>query len=232
MRPLILAHRGACRVRYENTLEAIRVATEMGADGVELDVRMTSDGELVLSHDESLKGYVLSESTLSDLRKIDLGGSTIATLEEALDVAQTLFVDLELKRPTAVRLDTFADKFTDAVKDFSGPLLVTSFMPEILEVVAANLPKGAMVGVLSGATYDPDARYAVREAASRGYAFALPQDPAVSEASIEMAHSEGLKAITWTVDDPGRIAVLESMGIDGIITNEPDVAIEAVSRRG
>lgn len=226
---MILAHRGACRVRYENTAEAIRVAAEMGADGVELDVRMTLDEKLILCHDESLKGTVLSDSTLSDLRSVDLDGLTIATVEEALDVAGDLLVNLELKRPAKGKLGVFANKFIDVVGGFGGRLIVSSFFTEILEVVAHGLPRGAKVGVLSGIAYDSDGRLAVEAAASRDYAVALPQDPAVTEGTVEKAHSEGLQAITWTVDDPARIRELASMGIDGIITNEPDVALEALS---
>lgn len=227
-RPLVLAHRGACRVAPENTVEAIILAAEMGADGVELDVRMTADGHLVLCHDDSLAGLPLAVSSLDELRKVDLAGSRIPTLEEALEAAKDLYLNLELKRPGPGRLDAFAGRLMSEVSAFRGRLLVTSFFPPVLTAVASGLPTRASLGVLSGARYDPDGSFAMGEASSRGYAVALPEEPAVSAGSIQAIHSAGLEVITWTVDDPNRIEQLAAWGIDGIITNEPDRALETL----
>src|SRR5436305_5677398 len=82
-RPLVLAHRGASRRAPENTIEAFRLARELGADGVELDVRRTSDGVLVLSHDPVIEGFgLVVEHPFEHLRA---ERPLVPTLEEAFD---------------------------------------------------------------------------------------------------------------------------------------------------
>ena len=91
----MLAHRGACRRAPENTLEAFRVARELGADGVELDVRRTRDGVLVLSHDPVVEGFgLLVEHPFAKLRA---AVPSVPTLEEAFDVLAGLIVNVEIK---------------------------------------------------------------------------------------------------------------------------------------
>src|SRR6476620_7134670 len=94
-RPLVLAHRGACRRAPENTLEAFRMAAELGADGVELDVRRTADGVLVVSHDPVVPGFgLLVEHSFARLRA---EAPAVPTLDEAFAVLDDLFVNAEIK---------------------------------------------------------------------------------------------------------------------------------------
>src|SRR5947207_57083 len=94
-RPLVLAHRGACRRAPENTIEAFHVARELGADGVELDVRRTADGVLVVSHDPVVEGFgLLVEHPFAALRA---AVPRVPTLDEAFDAITGLLVNVEIK---------------------------------------------------------------------------------------------------------------------------------------
>jgi glycerophosphoryl diester phosphodiesterase len=113
-RPLVLAHRGALQEAPENTLPAFRLALEQGADGVELDVRLTRDGQPIVFHDATLnrttdgRGLV-ARATLSELRRLDAGamfgpafaGTRLCTLGEALEtLSSAKLVNIELKGPS------------------------------------------------------------------------------------------------------------------------------------
>src|ERR1700687_3544713 len=94
-RPLVLAHRGACRRAPENTLDAFRVARDLGADGVELDVRRTRDGVLVLSHDPVIDGFGLLVEHPFERRRARV--PSVPTLEEAFDALAGMLVNVEIK---------------------------------------------------------------------------------------------------------------------------------------
>lgn len=219
----IVAHRGASLLAPENSAEAIRLARTEGADWVEVDVRMTADGALVLAHDESVAGLVVGDSTLDRLRA---AARSLATVEEGLEAASGMGVNLELKPPVAdaARLLTLV---REAVAGFGGPLLVSSFFLPLLARVPAFLPD-VDVGVLTAYSYDRDGRMALGHTLDHGYAVALPQDPAVNAGLIAEAHGAGAEVITWTVNSPDRIRELPAWGIDGIITDDPGLAIRVL----
>jgi Glycerophosphoryl diester phosphodiesterase len=107
-RPLVLAHRGACKRAPENTIEAFRLAAELGADGVELDARRTADGVIVVSHDPVIEGFgLLVEHPFATLRA---EVPSVPTLEEVLALLTgtlDLLVNIEIKcfptSPTPIR---------------------------------------------------------------------------------------------------------------------------------
>lgn len=223
---LILAHRGAALDLAENTVSSIREAARLGADGVEVDVRTTADGALVLSHDPVIGGMEVARTALVRLRKIELpGGERVTTLEEALGVAEGMFVNLELKWPFDE--EAMVEGLVDRTSGFGGPLLISSFYFPVLPLVAGAMPS-VEVGVLTGAEYDPDSLHGIEQASRGGFPVVLPQDPAVSRGAVERAHSAGLRMIAWTVKGPMRIRELAAFGIDGIITDDPASARSAL----
>jgi glycerophosphoryl diester phosphodiesterase len=216
-RPLVIAHRGLHLSVPENTPEAIRAAGEAGADWVELDVRETADGRAVLNHDEGAGGLVVAESTLAELETVG-----VATLRDGLQAASGLGVNLELKGPwpgpggpgglvEAVAADLEA---------WGGPLLISSFWLPFLEEAKQVGEKWA-IGVLTAHSIDPDGMLAITLAAGNGYAAAVVEDPAVSEALAARARSSGIEVFVWTVNDPERFETLASWRVDGIITDDP-----------
>lgn len=218
--PLVVAHRGASAAHPPgNTVEAFAAAVALGADWVELDVRPTADGALAVHHDAELP----DGRTIAELAAADLPG-WVPLLGAALDACGPLGVNVELKAdcPPA----THAAMVEAAVAEVRGRgeparWLLTSFEWELMtraRELAPELPTGLLF-------FDP-ARTAdaVAEAARGGHAAVNPWDPAVDEAFVRLAHDAGVAVNVWTVDDPDRIAELVGLGVDGVITNVPDVA--------
>jgi glycerophosphoryl diester phosphodiesterase len=224
---LVIGHRGASAARPENTVEAFRHARELGADWVELDVRRTADGALVVHHDAHLPGG----RAIVELRADELPPA-LPSLDEALDACVGLGVNVEIKNsppdPDFDPDDWLAGVVTDrlvARADAGGhalcDLLVTSFNRHTVAAVRARAPE-LPTGLLAHG--GSDAATVVRLAASGGHFSLNPWDPDVDARLVELAHDSGLAVYVWTVDDPDRMATLIDLGVDGIITNVPDVA--------
>jgi glycerophosphoryl diester phosphodiesterase len=220
---LIVAHRGASAYEVENSLSAFRLAHAMGADGIELDVHVTADGLPVVHHDPLIDGRPIWQLTGEAVAGQRLpNGEPVPTLAEALAaIDPSLFVYVEVKA-----LEPRDDHSFLAVLD-SAPARehyhVHSFDHRIVRRLRehrSDLP----TGVLS--TSYPIRPVLQLEDAS---AETLWQQDSVVDAELIVAlHEAGARLVTWTVDDPARMRVLASLGADGICTNRPDVAKEAL----
>jgi glycerophosphoryl diester phosphodiesterase len=230
---LVIAHRGASGSRPENTLEAFRHARALGADWVELDVRRSADGVLVVHHDAHLPdGRAIVETLAADLP------DPVPTLAAALEACTGMGVNVEIKNdPTEPDFDGTHDAavaVAEAVATWlaAGGLppervIVSSFAMETvdrLREVAPDLPTGWLTFDL----LDPVA--VVERTVAHGHAAVHPYDPFVDRRLVDRAHAAGLAVYVWTVDDPGRMAELVALGVDGIITNHPDRARDVVDR--
>jgi glycerophosphoryl diester phosphodiesterase len=233
---LVIGHRGASAARPENTIEAFRHAAELGADWVELDVRRTADGALVIHHDAVLPdGRVIVELAAAELP------DTVTSLAGALAACAGMGVNVEIKN---VRPDPdfdSDDRVAVAVAelllagDLPGDIaladiLVTSFNPRTVAVVheiAPAVPTGQLLFDLSDREV---AAAAIARAATDGHVSINPWDPFVDESLMARAGDAGLLVYPWTVDDPDRMRALIDLGVDGIITNVPDVARTIVDR--
>ena len=154
----ILAHAGASAVSPENTLAAFSTAADLGADGIETDVRMTKDQKLVLAHDDKIDATSsghgrISEMTLEELKACDFGswfgpefaGQEILTVEEAFSAAETLgirTIDFEMK-PAADNSDLLVRLLADAVRAsaYSGEVIITSFDGDLLKQLKEYAPE-------------------------------------------------------------------------------------------
>lgn len=223
-RPLVLAHRGASAAFRENTLAAFRGAADLGADGVELDVRRTSDGRLAVHHDAHLADGRL----ISDLAADDLPGH-VPLLAAALD-ACTGLVNVEIKNvgvdPDHDPTHAISDWVADVVEGWGGRALVSSFNPNAIARVRAHtdgrLPTGWLVGAQ---TAGPDP---VERAARDGHDALHPHHAMTDADLIARAHDAGLEVNVWTVNDPAEIRRFADLGVDAIITDVPDVALAAL----
>jgi glycerophosphoryl diester phosphodiesterase len=209
---LIIAHRGATGKAPENSVAAIQAAAGLGAEG-RAGRSNDHDRRLILIHDDRLGGLEVSSASLEQLRRLN---GNLATVEEALDVAEGLGVNLELKGPVQDP-QAFLHQLAAAVAGFGGPLLISSFWMPLLVEARERLPE-ADLGILTAAAYDPDGNLALSAAIEGRYPFALPEDPAVTEDSIRSLHLAGKQAIVWTVDDPNRLRLLADWSVEGIIT--------------
>ena len=216
-RPLVLAHRGASRAATENTPEAFRLALTLGADGVELDTRRAARGDLVVYHDPELAG--------TPVRR--LVEPPLPSLAVALDASAGGIVNVELK--------TDGDLASGVAAAFCGLLrrrrgrdrvLASSFDPVALRTVRAlrpDVPTALVVGP------DGDLGAALREAARVRHRALHPRSELVDRSLVERARALGLVLHAWTVNDADELQRLAGLGVDGLITDVPDVALSILS---
>jgi len=228
-RPLVLAHRGACRRAQENTLEAFAIARELGADGVELDVRTSADGVLIVHHDAEAQGVGL-------LAKLPFGAireamPSIPTLAEALDACAGMLVNVEVKclpweaDPDPERI--VARTAVDIVREVEAKALFSSFDLGAVDAIRTYASEAVTAFLVAGQDLAPVAALA----RSHGHGSLHPDRNTVLAAparAVAITHGEGLACNVWTVDDPDDIRTLTDAGVDGIITNVPDVALSAL----
>jgi glycerophosphoryl diester phosphodiesterase len=231
-RPLVLAHRGARQVAPENTIDAFTTALELGADGVELDVHRTSEGGLVVHHDaEANEIGVLAEARLDEIRAVR---ADIPTLAEALDACLGSLVNIEIKNlPGDADFDpddTVADLVVDllSARGRDDKVLISSFNLMTIDRVRAldeSLPTAFLVML----GLEPIA--AVELCHEHGHGTLHPfvgmlAGGAAGEVAAR-AHALGLHTNAWTVNDPEEMRRLADAGVDGIVTDVPDVALAA-----
>src|SRR6476646_5761786 len=142
-RPLVLGHRGASAVAPENTVAAFERARELGADGVELDVRRSADGVLTVHHDPDVAGVGhIAQTTIADLRAAQ---PDIATLDEALAACRGLLVNAEVKclpwEPDADRDGSVMRAALDAIDAFAAGAPDTSFVISSFSIDAVDLAR-------------------------------------------------------------------------------------------
>lgn len=227
-RPQVIAHRGASAAAPENTVEAFRLAVELGADGIELDVRRTADDELVVVHDPHLiDGRAVAELARSQLPAV------IPGLADALEACDGAWVNLELKvdgvpaiadeprRLVPLVLDALADVADDR------RWLVSSFSRRTLDEIRRLGPSSIRTAWLVEEIRDDTVALTVRG----GHDALHPWDAVVTPRLVERAHEVGLDVNVWTCNEAARMAELAAWGVDGICTDVVDVARRVVSRQ-
>jgi glycerophosphoryl diester phosphodiesterase len=226
---LVIAHRGASSYAPENTLAAFDLALHMGVTHIELDVHCTSDGHLVVIHDETVdrttdgSGPVAS-STLAALRGLDAGawfgeqfrGERIPTFEEVLTRYQgRLHIHTELKGRTA----HLAQRTADMVRanGMVAQVTMTSFHKPWLEAIRAyapELPTGWLVGEVSEAV--------LTQARELGLTQLCPRAPAVTPELVRRVQSAGFVVRAWGVANEALMRQVVDAGADGMTVNFPD----------
>ena len=221
---LVLGHRGASAAAPENTPEAFRLADEMGADGIELDVRRVADGRLLIAHDP------LPES----LDEVDLLG--LATLDEALDACgDRMLVNVEIKNwpadagfdPTMAMVEPVVELLRRRGAAAVSRWLISSFSWDTLDACRAAAPEFATAWLVSSIGVDR-----IETIVDAGHAAVHPWEPSVTAEFVERCHDAGLAVNTWTCNDPARLAELADLAVDGVCTDVPDVALSALGRGG
>jgi glycerophosphoryl diester phosphodiesterase len=217
VKPLVIAHRGASATEVENSLAAFRAAAPQGADGVELDVHSTADGELIVHHDGTVGGLHIPQVHARDLAPLRLSnGEPIPTLSQALAaIAVPLRVFVEVKTLDPLWDDRLLETL-DAGPNPSG-YAVHSFATHIIRRLGdkrRTLPRG----ILSEA-YPRHPRTALQ---SVGASTLWQERSVVDEVLVRAVHSASADIIVWTVDDPVEMDRLVAWGVNGICTNFPE----------
>ncbi len=224
---LVIAHQGASARFRGNTAEAFLEAARIGADMVELDVHLTADGALAVHHDALVPGVGM----LSELEAKQLP-DWIPSLAAAMSACEGMDVNIEIKGfPPETDPDIWprlAQAVAGFVTDgaFESRVIVSCFLLASIDAVRAAAPE-IPTAWLTGAGWDH--RRAVDTAARHGHTAVHPEHRDLTADVISAAHDAGLAVNTWTCDDPDRMRLLASWGVDGIVTNVPDLAIEALT---
>lgn len=212
--PLIIGHRGAPEEATENTLEAVAAAARLGADGVEVDLRLAADGVVVVIHDHELGRTTSGAGPVRDHDSAALAALGVPRLEEVVAMCDELglFVNLEVKEPEVGIARTLG-----LIRPAHGAL-VSSFLRPALEMVRAeapHLPRGLLT--LPGPTPEEAIAAARSHAAWNPIITTVMEDPSV----VGLAHEAGLEVHVWTVDLPAQAEAAVAAGVDAIITNVP-----------
>jgi glycerophosphoryl diester phosphodiesterase len=222
---LVLGHRGASIEAPENTPEAFALADRMGADGVELDVRQVADGRLLVAHDP------LPDS----IDEVDALG--LPSLADVLDACgDRMLVNVEIKNwktdagydPTMSMVAPIVDELRRRGERARHRWLISSFSWSTLAACRARAPEIA-TGCLTSAPVDAAT---VQRLAADGHSALHPAQWQVDEALVSMCHRHGLGVNTWTCNDAARLVELAGLGVDGVCTDVPDVALAALGRAG
>ncbi len=240
--PRVLAHRGLALDAPENTLLAFARAVAAGAVYVETDVHVSADGVAVIAHDPTLdrvagRPVAVADLSLAELERVDLGaGQGFTTLAEALHQFPAVRFNIDVKA------DAAADATVDAVER-TGALqrvLLTSFSDRRRRRLAARLPGVATSVGSSGvirsrvAAAGRSRSLFVRALADAG-ALQIPERlgafRVLSPALVLAAHRAGVEVHVWTVNDPGDMARLLDLGVDGLVTDRADLALAVVASR-
>ena len=232
----VWAHRGASARAPENTLAAFRLAHEMGADGVELDVQLTADGHVVVIHDETLdrtttgRGPVGTRS-LRELKALDASngregyeGESIPTLDEVLVLVGPtgMTVNIELKNSVEPYpgLEAAVLRIVEAA-GMAERVIYSSFN-HISATQLARSSQPSPVGLLFSDVLAEPWDYAQRLDMAAlhphwKYVQFVPE-------TVERCHALGMGINVWTVDSPDMVRRLADLGADAVITNRPDEA--------
>ena len=236
--PIFFAHRGASAHAPENTLAAFELAARQGAPAIEFDVKLSSDRQVIIIHDQTLErttngtGAVIRQP-LAALRELDAGswysadfrGEKIPTLDEVFAaVGHKLLINVELTN-YASPFDGLVDEVVALVKKhgLQDRILFSSFFFTNLVIAGRLLPRVPRAQLiqegLSGAW----------ERAAAGFMSVDAEHPYLSDVSartVSRVHAKGRRVHVWTVNNPDDMRRLRAMGVDGIFTDDPLLARE------
>lgn len=237
--PIIFGHRGASKQAPENTMAAFELAFRTGAPAVELDVMLSKDEEVVVIHDHKVdrttdgQGFV-NQLILQELKKLDAGskfsekftGEKIPTLDEVLDlITGDRLVNIELKNYHSIH-DQLVSKVVEIVnkREKTDSVIFSSFsLRNILKIrglmphtPAALITLGGTMGKLELSVFlrwvSPD--------------FIHPDHQLVTERMIQHEHDHHRRINVWTVDAEEDMHWFFKAGIDGLMTNDPALAVK------
>jgi glycerophosphoryl diester phosphodiesterase len=242
--PLILAHRGASALAPENTMAAFDLAYTLGADGIELDVMLSKDNQLIVIHDDTVdrttngSGRVI-DFTSTNLKELDAGSTySVAFRGQKLPLLSEVFEKFGHKFLINVELKNYASPFDDLTKkvvelieqhQLSDSVLLSSFNPINLfkaKRINPDIKRGLLI--FSGALGKLMRGFFGRIVP---YHAIHPFYTDVDEAFVQKAHKLGRKVNVWTVDDPHELIRLRNLGVDAVICNDPRAAREILENQ-
>jgi len=237
--PLIIGHRGASAEAPENTLAAFALAAKQGAQGIEFDVQLNADGNVVVMHDATVERTTngtgrVSQMSSDELRALDAGmGQPVPTLDDVFEAfGPSMLYNVELK-VSGLRNKGLEGAVAERIEAYhlQNHVLVSSFSPLALRRARRQLAATTMTAlvwmggrfaqrVLHGLLPSPQAEHA---------AWAdHPHYPLVDEAYMAWARERDLRVHVWTVDDAQEARRLAKLGVHALITNRPQEIASAL----
>ncbi|MBP2031945.1 glycerophosphoryl diester phosphodiesterase [Clostridium algifaecis] len=232
---LNIAHRGFSGKYPENTMIAFKKAVEIGSDGIETDVHMTKDGAIVICHDEKLdrttngQGFI-KDFTYDEIKKLDAGlkfgerfkGEAIPDIDEFLDYVKdkNILVNIELKNDM-IHYKNLEEKVVEKIYEYGmkDKVILSSFNHYAMVKV-----KDIDISIKTGLLYEAVLYKAEEYAKMVGSDALHPYFPAVmNKTVVDNIKKQGIAINTYTVNEEKDMEKLIQLGIDGIITNYPDV---------
>lgn len=255
--PVSLAHRGASACAPENTLEAYRLAVENGAGGLELDVHMTRDGQVIVMHDDDVDRLTdgagrIREKTLRELESLDAGyrfspdaGSTfpyrgaglkVPTLQEVLQQFPNTPINLDIKEDQAgfeeavlriIQMNGAEDRTFVASQKYRVARRFRKLSGGAVPTSSSQLEVAIFLLV---------SRLGLERFLRPSYAaLQVPPDhrgfALVTPRFVSAAHNLGVRVDVWTIDDPEEAHRLLDLGVDVIMTNRPEMLTEVLRQR-
>jgi len=228
--PYVIGHRGASGHFPDNTIEGIEGAAELGAEWVEIDVRLSADGDVVLSHDPVTGDGSLVSATSTE----DLAAEDVPTLAAVLGVTAELGLGLniEIKAiPTEEDFDpslTVVDATLEYLEaaEYGGDLVISSFNRDAIDRVRELAADEIDTFLIASGT--GDSAVLAADLASAGHEGLAIEGPDLPAGFVEPFTAAGLDTWAWTIDDPADARALVGAGVVGIITDYPDRIAEAL----
>ncbi|XCM84047.1 glycerophosphodiester phosphodiesterase [Kitasatospora sp. HUAS MG31] len=252
----VIAHRGSSAALPEHTAEAYRLAIEEGADGLECDVRLTADGQLVCVHDRTVRRTsdgrgAVSAMTLAQLAELDFGSwkspgdprrSAVLTLEGLLelvaDAGRRVELAIETKHPTRYRGRTEAELVR--LLDRFGLLPKGPERAADAQVRIMSFSELALHRIRRAAPAVPTVYLLERRLPLLGRTRALPGGAGIAGPGIELVRRDpglvpalrraGHRVHVWTVDDPADVDLCVELGVEALITNRPREVLARLGR--
>lgn len=216
---LKIGHRGAKGYVAENTLASFQKAIELKVDGIELDVHLSSDGEIMVIHDQTIDRTTIGNGFVKDFTSYELKQFGIPTLTQVLDLLNhTFFVNIELKSNYSVeKVIILIEKYVSENNWDYNNFMISSFLWTNLEVVS-HRNNQIKIGVLT-----EDAIEKALAFAKEIKAFSInPYFKLLNVENVRLIHKEGFQIHTWTVNSSEDITFVKSLNVEGIISDFPD----------
>lgn len=225
MAPLLIGHRGAAAFAPENTLASIREAIARGVDMIEIDLRLSRDGEVVVFHDEYLERLTPARGAVAEhdaavLAQLSVKGGPdgIPRLDDVLALVEPTRVSLylEIKDPAALPGTIAAVR----AHRMEPRCAIGAFDHAVLLAAAESALELGRIAIIEGAPVN--LREVLLAARATHLAIGLA---GLGERAVREARAAGCGVYVWTVDDPRDVARCMALGVDGIVTNRPELGM-------
>ncbi|KYM44467.1 glycerophosphodiester phosphodiesterase [Fusobacterium necrophorum] len=232
----VFAHRGASGYAPENTLAAIKKAIEQGADGIEIDIQFTKDCKIVVFHDWKInrtsngKGYVY-DLNFEELRALEIGSwygdeyrkEKIPTLEEILElIPENMMLNIEIKDISRGHrgIEESMLKILKKFPNLKNNIIVSSFHHSIIQRLQELAPEIKLALLTASDLVDIESYFKNNKLDCFSY---HPEVNLITSKTVDILHKMGVKVFVWTINTEEDFLYVHSIGVDGIITNYPDI---------